>query len=148
MNKYQEYEVFLKSLTDEELSAELQHQNNRENKYAGSQAAHDAALFFGMMSYASSDAWRVTACERELARRTPKEILKKRDEHPLPAVARAVEACEADLKELYLKRSKMNLPHPSPEEDELEDLIDSSFEYLCAQMGVREAEKLCRSLEQ
>ena len=69
MNKYQNYEDFLKSLSDAELSDEFHRQNNRENAYANSQFAREAAIFFGMFSYRSSDAWMVTACERELARR-------------------------------------------------------------------------------
>ena len=64
-----EYERFLKRLSEDQLSNELSRQRNRENSYANSQAAHDAAIFFGMTSYRSGDAWKITACERELARR-------------------------------------------------------------------------------
>ena len=69
MNDFQRYEAHLKSLPVEELIAELTRQRQRERAWATSNAAHDAAIFFGMTSYTSTDGWRVAACERELARR-------------------------------------------------------------------------------
>ena len=69
VNEYAHYEKYLRELSQDNLESEYRRQRDRENRYAASQEAHDAAIFFGMTSYRSGDAWKVTACERELTRR-------------------------------------------------------------------------------
>ena len=79
---------------------------------------------------------------------TATDILKNRDAHPARVVAQAIEVAEAKLRGMFVQRCNSGTSEATPSEDALEDLIDSSFEYLCAQVGVKQAEELCRSFEQ
>ena len=74
-------------------------------------------------------------------------VMVNRANHTTTEIAKAIEDGERQLRKAFVRRVAIRQPFSTPEEDKLEDLIDDSFEYLCAQMGVREAELLCRSLE-
>ena len=75
-------------------------------------------------------------------------ILRNRETQEVHTVARAIVDAESELTRLYLERARQTpAPPPSEKEDLLEELIDSSFEYLCRVIGVPEAEELCKSFE-